>query len=99
MKVSQVCFVPLMFLVHADYAFFYSPEDFTIYLNYVCKLCFEEDSFSKALATVGENDNGMFDWLLLSNGYASFSNSAFSNVNRHLPQPGGGPGGAAQVNR
>lgn len=80
------------------------PEEFAIYLNYVRKLGFEEqpdydflrDLFSKVLTTIGESDDGMFDWLLLNNGAGPFANPTASNVDRHLPQPGGGPGGRRQ---
>ncbi|PVF95694.1 kinase-like protein, partial [Serendipita vermifera] len=52
------------------------PEEFAIYLNYVRKLGFEEqpdydflrDLFAKVLVTIGETDDGMFDWCLLNNG-------------------------------
>jgi hypothetical protein len=56
------------------YSFF--PEEFSIYLNYVRKLGFEEspdydflrDLFTKILKTVGEPEDGIFDWMLLNNG-------------------------------
>lgn len=45
-------------------------------MNYVRKLGFEEtpdydflrELFSKVLATLGETDDGIFDWMLLNNG-------------------------------
>ncbi|KAH9481485.1 Casein kinase I-like protein 1 [Psilocybe cubensis] len=52
------------------------PEEFTIYMNYVRKLGFEEtpdydflrELFSKVLKTLGEPEDGIFDWMLLNNG-------------------------------
>ena len=60
-------------------ALFRSPsmtEEFGIYMNYVRKLGFEEtpdydflrDLFSKVLKTLGEGDDGVFDWMLLNGG-------------------------------
>jgi casein kinase 1 len=52
------------------------PEEFAIYMNYVRKLGFEEtpdydflrELFSKVLKTLGEPDDGVFDWMLLNSG-------------------------------
>lgn len=52
------------------------PEEFTIYLNYVRKLGFEEtpdydflrDLFVKVLKNQGEVEDGVFDWMLLNEG-------------------------------
>ncbi|KAI0267709.1 kinase-like protein [Gloeopeniophorella convolvens] len=52
------------------------PEEFAIYMNYVRKLGFEENPdydflrelFSKVLKTNGEQDDGVYDWMLLNNG-------------------------------
>ncbi|OSX58869.1 hypothetical protein POSPLADRAFT_1151548 [Postia placenta MAD-698-R-SB12] len=52
------------------------PEEFAIYMNYVRKLGFEEtpdydflrDLFSKVLKTLGEPEDGVFDWMLLNGG-------------------------------
>jgi len=52
------------------------PEEFAIYMNYVRKLGFEEspdydflrELFSKILKTTGEQDDGIYDWMLLNNG-------------------------------
>lgn len=52
------------------------PEEFTIYMNYVRKLGFEEtpdydflrELFGKILKTLGEVEDGIFDWMLLNNG-------------------------------
>jgi casein kinase 1 len=52
------------------------PEEFGIYMNYVRKLGFEEspdydflrDLFAKVLKTLGEQDDGVYDWTLLNNG-------------------------------
>lgn len=52
------------------------PEEFTIYMNYVRKLGFEEipdydflrELFTKVLKTMGETEDGIFDWMLLHGG-------------------------------
>ncbi|KAL0954593.1 hypothetical protein HGRIS_003553 [Hohenbuehelia grisea] len=52
------------------------PEEFAIYMNYVRKLGFEEtpdydflrDLFAKVLKTLGEAEDGVFDWMLLNGG-------------------------------
>ncbi|KAF9223443.1 kinase-like protein [Gyrodon lividus] len=52
------------------------PEEFAIYMNYVRKLGFEEspdydflrELFTKVLKTIGELDDGIYDWMLLNNG-------------------------------
>ncbi|KAI1313005.1 casein kinase I [Mortierella claussenii] len=52
------------------------PEEFCIYLNYVRKLSFEEtpdydflrDLFTKALKSIGDVEDGVYDWMLLNNG-------------------------------
>ncbi|KAF8149835.1 kinase-like protein [Crassisporium funariophilum] len=52
------------------------PEEFTIYMNYVRKLGFEEtpdydflrELFTKVLKTLGEQEDGIFDWMLLHGG-------------------------------
>lgn len=52
------------------------PEEFAIYMNYVRKLGFEEqpdydflrELFTKVLKTIGETEDGVFDWMLLNNG-------------------------------
>ncbi|GBE88019.1 Casein kinase I homolog 1 [Sparassis crispa] len=52
------------------------PEEFAIYMNYVRKLGFEEtpdydflrELFTKVLKTLGEPDDGVFDWNLLNGG-------------------------------
>lgn len=51
-------------------------EEFAIYMNYVRKLGFEEtpdydflrELFTKVLKTLGEPEDGVFDWMLLNNG-------------------------------
>src|SRR5271156_4608024 len=83
------------------------PEEFAIYLNYVRKLGFEEqpdydflrDLFQKVLTTLGETDDGVFDWNLLNNGAGPFATPTASNVDRHLPQAGGGTGGGGRRQR
>jgi casein kinase 1 len=52
------------------------PEEFTIYMNYVRKLGFEEtpdynflrELFTKVLKTMNETEDGIFDWMLLHGG-------------------------------
>ena len=51
-------------------------EEFAIYMNYVRKLGFEEspdydflrELFAKVLKNIGEQDDGIYDWMLLNNG-------------------------------
>jgi len=51
-------------------------EEFSIYMNYVRKLGFEEapdydflrELFTKVLKTLGEQEDGCYDWMLLNNG-------------------------------
>lgn len=51
-------------------------EEFSIYMNYVRRLGFEETPdydflrllFSKVLKNVGEPDDGVFDWMFLNGG-------------------------------
>jgi len=51
-------------------------EEFAIYMNYVRKLGFEEapdydflrELFTKVLKTLGEPDDGVFEWMLLNGG-------------------------------
>jgi casein kinase 1 len=51
-------------------------EEFAIYMNYVRKLGFEEspdydflrELFTKVLKSSGEQDDGIYDWMLLNNG-------------------------------
>ncbi|KAI0058636.1 kinase-like protein [Artomyces pyxidatus] len=52
------------------------PEEFAIYMNYVRKLGFEENPdydflrelFSKVIKTAGEQEDGVYDWMLLNGG-------------------------------
>ncbi|KIK62472.1 hypothetical protein GYMLUDRAFT_164614 [Collybiopsis luxurians FD-317 M1] len=52
------------------------PEEFAIYMNYVRKLGFEEtpdydflrELFTKVLKTLDEEDDGVYDWMLLNGG-------------------------------
>jgi len=52
------------------------PEEFAIYMNYVRKLGFEEspdydflrELFSKIIKSTNEQDDGIYDWMLLNNG-------------------------------
>ena len=51
-------------------------EEFNIYMHYVRKLGFEEtpdydflrELFTKVLRSLGEEDDGVYDWMLLNNG-------------------------------
>jgi casein kinase 1 len=51
-------------------------DEFSIYLNYVRKLGFEEtpdydflrELFTKVLKNSGEPEDGVYDWMLLNNG-------------------------------
>lgn len=80
-------------------------EEFAIYMNYVRKLGFEEspdydflrELFSKVLKNIGEQDDGIYDWMLLNNGkgweagnvcdFRLFSNLYIIHVpNRHPPR-------------
>ncbi|KAF8925858.1 casein kinase I [Dissophora ornata] len=68
------------------------PEEFGIYLNYVRKLSFEEtpdydflrDLFTKALKSIGEVEDGVYDWMLLNNG-KGWDASCGHNDGLHLP--------------
>ncbi|KAF7791214.1 hypothetical protein EIP86_002227 [Pleurotus ostreatoroseus] len=52
------------------------PEEFSIYMHYVRKLGFEEtpdydflrELFSKVMKTLGEPEDGVYDWMLLNGG-------------------------------
>ncbi|KAG0285789.1 casein kinase I, partial [Linnemannia gamsii] len=65
------------------------PEEFGIYLNYVRKLSFEEtpdydflrDLFTKALKSMNEVEDGVYDWMLLNNGKGWESEPDFSSNN------------------
>ena len=56
--------------------FLFLAEEFSIYMNYVRKLEFEETPdydflralFAKVLKNIGEQDDGVYDWMLLNNG-------------------------------
>lgn len=69
-------------------------EEFAIYMNYVRKLGFEEapdydflrDLFSKVLKTLGEPDDGIFDWMLL-NGGKGWEASQRAKVSQLPPSP------------
>ncbi|KAJ3510487.1 hypothetical protein NLJ89_g4646 [Agrocybe chaxingu] len=66
------------------------PEEFSIYMNYVRKLGFEEtpdydflrELFSKVLKTLGEPEDGVYDWMLLNGGkgWEASSHTAASAV-------------------
>lgn len=68
------------------------PEEFSIYLNYVRKLGFEETPdydflkglFSKVLKTIGETDVSAFDWTRLQDNAAQNSTKQ-TNVPSHTP--------------
>ncbi|KAF9954704.1 casein kinase I [Mortierella alpina] len=65
------------------------PEEFGIYLNYVRKLSFEEtpdydflrDLFTKALKSMNEVEDGVYDWMLLNNGKGWESELDYSSNN------------------
>ncbi|PBK75571.1 related to casein kinase I cki2 [Armillaria ostoyae] len=67
------------------------PEEFAIYMNYVRKLGFEEtpdydflrELFTKVLKTLGEPEDGVFDWMLLNNGKGWEASNSSSH---HLAQ-------------
>ncbi|KAF9584501.1 casein kinase I [Lunasporangiospora selenospora] len=67
------------------------PEEFGIYLNYVRKLSFEEtpdydflrDLFTKALKSINEAEDGVFDWMLLNNGKGWEGDLDYSNSPLH----------------
>lgn len=74
------------------------PEEFSIYLNYVRKLGFEEtpdydflkELFVKVLRSAGETDDVMFDWKLLNNGKGWEANAKLpSNLLPQLAHHGG----------
>jgi len=67
------------------------PEEFTIYMNYVRKLGFEEtpdydflrDLFTKVLKTLGEPEDGIYDWMLLNNGKGWEHSNSHSSSTPH----------------
>ncbi|KAI0783584.1 kinase-like domain-containing protein [Abortiporus biennis] len=70
------------------------PEEFAIYMNYVRKLGFEEtpdydflrELFSKVLKTLGEPEDGVFDWMLLNGGKGWEAGHAHANASSpHTP--------------
>ncbi|KAF9349684.1 casein kinase I [Mortierella sp. AD094] len=71
------------------------PEEFGIYLNYVRKLSFEEtpdydflrDLFTKALKSIGEVEDGVYDWMLLNNGKGWEAELDYSSNNPLHHQP------------
>ncbi|KAF9570089.1 casein kinase I [Mortierella alpina] len=78
------------------------PEEFGIYLNYVRKLSFEEtpdydflrDLFTKALKSMNEVEDGVYDWMLLNNGKGweseldySSNNPLHPSANHHHADP------------
>ena len=62
--------------LHTLRPFLFLAEEFAIYMNYVRKLGFEEspdydflrELFAKVLKNIGEQDDGIYDWMLLNNG-------------------------------
>jgi hypothetical protein len=73
-KASLVSILNVCIWVMPDNSLF--SEEFTIYMNYVRKLGFEEtpdydflrELFTKVLKTMGETEDGVFDWMLLHGG-------------------------------
>ncbi|OCF58078.1 CK1/CK1/CK1-G protein kinase [Kwoniella mangroviensis CBS 10435] len=71
------------------------PNEFSIYLNYVRKLTFDETPdydflrglFDLALQNIGDQDDGMYDWMLLNGGKGWEMNgrqsAAQAEVSRH----------------
>jgi hypothetical protein len=63
-------------------------EEFSIYMNYVRKLGFEEtpdydflrELFTKVLKTLGEPEDGVFDWMLLNGGKGWEAGNVSANV-------------------
>ena len=76
--ISELCegFPGKAFYRLGDRLLRYLSEEFAIYMNYVRKLGFEENPdydflrelFSKVLKTTGDQDDGIYDWMLLNNG-------------------------------
>jgi casein kinase 1 len=70
-KVFQVSYPTSLQPIYVDR----TAEDFAIYMNYVRKLGFEENPdydflrelFTKVLKTLGEPEDGVFDWMLINN--------------------------------
>ena len=68
-------------------------EEFSIYMNYVRKLGFEEtpdydflrELFTKVLRTLGEQDDGVYDWMLLNGGKGWEASVSHSFVSRLSP--------------
>ncbi|KAI8967512.1 kinase-like domain-containing protein [Mycotypha africana] len=70
------------------------PEEFGIYLQYVRKLGFEETPdydflrglFSKAIEKAGEEDDGVYDWMLLNTGKGGWQQltKRSNNMNQNL---------------
>ncbi|KAJ2917404.1 hypothetical protein MD484_g2989, partial [Candolleomyces efflorescens] len=67
------------------------PEEFTIYMNYVRKLGFEEtpdydflrELFTKVIRTSGEVEDGVFDWNLLNGGKGWEAGNPHASNNQH----------------
>lgn len=80
----------LCILIFFFYTFLHSTEEFGIYLNYVRKLSFEEtpdydflrDLFTKALKSMNETEDGVYDWMLLNNGKGWESEADVSSQTR-----------------
>ncbi|KAI9278062.1 kinase-like domain-containing protein [Sporodiniella umbellata] len=68
------------------------PEEFGLYLQYARKLAFEEDPdynymrglFDKVLESLGERDDGIYDWMLLNDGKGYEYRSAYYRRNTAL---------------
>lgn len=92
---SHLLPLPLWVWVLTDRRF---AEEFSIYLNYVRKLGFEEtpdydflrELFTKVLKNSGEVEDGQYDWMLLNNGKgweaSSVSDDMLPRVEFHLIQ-------------
>ncbi|WVQ78749.1 hypothetical protein IAT38_000836 [Cryptococcus sp. DSM 104549] len=78
------------------------PNEFSIYLNYVRKLTFDETPdydflrglFDLALTNNGESDDGVYDWMVLNNGKGweatGRQSAAQAEVSRHNTRTRGG---------
>ncbi|KAG0228991.1 casein kinase I [Actinomortierella wolfii] len=82
------------------------PEEFGIYLNYVRKLSFEEtpdydflrDLFTKALKSMNEVEDGVYDWMLLNNGKGWEASLEHNGDDMRYAEDTGLQGSAGQYN-
>lgn len=70
-------------------------EEFAIYLNYVRKLTFDEtpdydflrELFTTALKNAGEEDDQVYDWMLLNNGKGWEASGVSLHARRGTTEP------------